>query len=101
MQRQQTLEIHVKSMASGFTWSRDLLALFSNYNLTYEAPTVYENQKPELTSKPELRYFILVHNITLLLLAQIDVVIYRNAFLSVKLNKLRRRLRVHAFLMND
>lgn len=84
-------------MASGFTWSRDLLALFSNYNLTYEAPTVYKNQKPELTSKPELRYFILVHNIiTLSLLAQIDVVVYRNAFLSVKLNKLRRRLRVHA-----
>ncbi len=42
---------------------------------------VYKNPKPERTSKPERRYPIIVHNITLLLLAWIEV-LYRSAFIS-------------------
>jgi len=55
-------------------WNKAILVLFSNYNLLHEAPTVYENQKPDLSSKPELSYVKLVHNITLLLLAQMGVI---------------------------
>lgn len=78
MHRQKTFEVQGNEVSLCET----KIFYCSSVNTTYcMKHQVYKNPKPERTSKPERRYPIIVHNITLLLLARIEV-LYRSAFIS-------------------